>query len=170
MESNTSKQVRKEGYLEMMGGSHRSWKHRYFVLYISSLDYFKDQNQKEKLGTIPLLDSLVGIESTEESGFNFSIRLGSNVQGAKRNEFILQASNQEERALWVSDIEACTIHTIFKHPLLEATKVNPNQFGINLPIPYFLVKAIKYLEDNGELETEGLYRLNGSSTKNDKIV
>lgn len=170
MESKEAKSILKEGFLDKMGGSVHSIKRRYFIVYPGSLEYFKDQSQKEKLGTIPLLDSSVGIESGEENVFSFVVRLPSSAQSVKRNEYIIQAPTKEERASWIFSINACTIHTVFKRNLIEATKVNPINLGINLPVPYFIVKAVNYLEDNGALEMEGLYRLNGAATKIDQIV
>ncbi|KAH0785226.1 rho GTPase-activating protein 24 isoform X1 [Histomonas meleagridis] len=157
-----------QGFLEKMGGSVHSWKRRFFVLRLKSLEYYKDQNMKEKLGFIPLVDCSVSIEQpTGDPGYYFLLHVPPSAQ-AKRPDFLIRASSDKERKEWMDKIRECTVITVFKQRLFNATMVNPNRVGLYLPIPYFISKAIKFIEEN--LDVEGIYRHNGSSVKYEETV
>ena len=159
----------KQGWLTKMGGSVKSWKRRYFIFHNYNLDYYKDSTLKEHLGTIPIIDSTVTLESAGEyPGFYFMIRLPAS-SGAKRGEFLIYADTEQERADWIKAIQSVNVVTCFKNELQAALKVNPKYSGAYLPIPYFITKAIQFLDQNA-LKFEGLYRLNGSSQKIDSLV
>ena len=154
--------VLKQGYLEKMGGSVHTWKKRWFVLHEKSLDYFKDQTLSEQLGTIPIIDCLVTEEpEADTSAYYFMCRLPASTL-AKRREFLIRARKEEDRRAWMTAIAGANIVTIFKMPLDRALKVNPSKPGLWIPIPYFVTKAFRYIEDNW-LRAEGIYRLNGDA-------
>ncbi|OHT14876.1 RhoGAP domain containing protein [Tritrichomonas foetus] len=160
----------KQGSLDKMGGSVHSWKKRWFVLADKYLHYFKDQQMKEApLGSIPIVDCTISlVEPNDGPGFYFLLRLPQ-TSNAHRNEFLIRSSSSEDRSNWILSINKANTHTIFKSPLTTSLKVNQNKPGIFIPIPYFFIKAFKYLEDNF-LKFEGLYRLNGSSSRIEELV
>ena len=154
--------ILKEGYLEKMGGKVQSWKTRWFILREKKLDYFKDQSRSEQLGTIPIIDCLVTVEDgPDSSAFYFMCRLPASTV-AKRREFLIRARKEEDRRAWMEAIAGANVVTIFNTPLDRALKVNPAKPGLWVPIPYFIVKAFRYIEENW-LRAEGIYRLNGDA-------
>ncbi|KAH0785773.1 rho GTPase-activating protein 24 isoform X1 [Histomonas meleagridis] len=164
-----SDEIIKKGFLEKKGGSVHSWKRRHFALRSKSLEYYKDQSLKEKLGSIPLIDCVVTNEqSTGDPGFYFLLHVPPSVN-AKRPDFLIRASTNKERQEWMDAIRQCTVITVFKQRLFNATMVNPNKVGCYLPVPYFIVKAIKFIEES-HLDDEGIYRHNGSSVKYEETV
>lgn len=155
--------VRKSGWLEKMGGSVHTWKKRFFALTPNALYYFKDQNYKDSLGTIPILRSRLSKEpETDGPGFYFNVRVPAGV--AKRTDYLIRATSDEEREAWMDEILKVSIIPVFKSPLMNALMVNPHKPGTQVPIPFFFAKAIKFIEEN-YLETEGIYRMNGSQAK-----
>ncbi|OHT10369.1 RhoGAP domain containing protein [Tritrichomonas foetus] len=161
---------KKGGFLNKMGGTVKSWKRRYFILRDMSLEYFKDQSLKEQLGTIPIVDCTISIEEQGDNqpGFYFMLKLPP-TSNAKGPEFLICAETDEDRRSWINAINMVNVVTVFNNELYAALKVNPKQPGSYLPIPFFVVKAIKYLDENA-LRMEGIYRLNGSSQKIDNLV
>jgi hypothetical protein len=159
--------IQKQGWLEKLGGKHHSWTRRYFILYETILHYFKDDKRKECLGSIPLTNCTVTKEQLNEGpGFYFVIRVP---QGStKRTDFVCRASSEADREAWMGEITRGTVVTIFESTLSTALRVNPRKPGTYLPIPFFIVKALAYLED-GLLDVEGIYRLNGGQAKIESI-
>lgn len=152
--------VLKEGWLEKQGGNVHSWKRRWFVLHAKSLDYYKDKTMKEQLGTIPIIDCHVTVEpETDGHGYYFACVLPP-TSSAKRTKFLMRSPVDTERDDWIQAINRANTVTLYKCPLQNAFKVNPAKPGIYIPIPYFIVKGIKYVEEY--LLTEGIYRLNGN--------
>ena len=151
-----------KGYLEKEGLSVRSWKSRYFVISQNSLAYFKDQDLKEKLGTIPLIDCTIALEGALDAapGFYFSLHFPPST-GAKRGTYNFRAQTAENREEWIREIRKANKTTIFEKPLPVALTVNPHNHEIFLPIPYFIVRAVEYLNREA-LDIEGIYRHNGS--------
>ena len=157
--------IQYKGFLEKEGLSVRSWKMRYFVIFETTLAYFKDQELKENLGIIPLIDCTINLEEALDSapGFYFSLHFPPST-GAKRNTYNLRSQTAEERDEWIKQIRKANRTTIFERPLPVALTVNPRNHEIYLPIPYFIVEAINYLNKTA-LDIEGIYRLNGSSSQ-----
>ena len=160
--------VRKTGWLEKMGGSVHTWKKRFFALTPTAIYYFKDQNYKDMLGTIPILKSKLTKEpETDGPGFYFNIKIPAGV--AKRTDFLIKAPSEEERYGWMNEILKLCIVPVFKNPLTNALMVNPHKPGAYIPIPFFFAKAVKFLEES-YLDTEGIYRMNGSQAKIETYV
>lgn len=162
--------VIKHGYLFKMGGSVKSWKKRYFVLKDINLFYFKDQSLKENLGMIPIVDCIVTKEETgpDQPGFYFNLKLPDS-SNAKRNDFLIAAETDKERSDWIAEINKVNVITVFGNDYYNALQVNPTKPGHFIPIPFFIVSAIEFIEENG-LDNEGVYRLNGSAQKIDNMV
>ena len=166
-----SSTIIKQGYLDKVGGSVHSWKKRYFILHQNQLDYFKEKGQTESLGNIPINDCIVSIENAEDvegPGFYFSLKIPDN-STAHRNFFLLRGMTSDERTSWIQAINSVNKITIFKRPLSVALQINPAHPGNYLPIPYFLIQAIQYIEANG-IDIEGVYRLNGSQSQIESFV
>ena len=162
--------VIKHGFLFKMGGSVKSWKRRYFILKDINLYYFKDQSLKENLGMIPIVDCVVTKEETgpDQPGFYFNLKLPDS-SNAKRNDFLIAAETDKERSDWIAEINKVNVITVFGNDYYNALQVNPLNPGHFIPIPFFIVSAIEFIEENG-LDNEGVYRLNGSAQKIDNMV
>lgn len=164
----------KTGYLVKMGGSVKSWKKRYFVLKTYNLFYYKDEatftSQKPELGVVAIVDCTITKEEAqiEQPGYYFllSLQPGNN---AKRNEYVLVAETEEERTSWIDALNKVNAITVYGSELSNALRVNPTKVGTFIPIPFFIVKAFDYIEKEG-LDTEGIYRINGSQHKIQQFV
>lgn len=155
--------IKKEGFLEKIGGNVRNWKRRWFVLQSKSLDYYKKRDLNDQCGSIPIIDCTLSIEPASDApGFYFMIKLPARLDEAKRTEYLIRASSEEERAEWMEAIRVSTVITVTHTNIAAALKVNPRNPGVYLPIPYFIRDALNFLNENC-LEHEGLYRLPGST-------
>lgn len=152
-----------QGYFEKIGAKVKSWKRRLFVISDSKLYYFKDPAMTEALGVIPLIDTTITNEPvTDDPGYYFMLRFPP-TSTTERKEYLFRTQKEEERTTWSQEIMKANKVTIFGRILQQALKVNPDNFSLQLPIPYFITPAIKYIEENA-MDIEGIYRLNGSAS------
>jgi hypothetical protein len=165
------RRVTKQGWLDKQGGSVRSWKKRWFALHPLALEYFRDQSLKEILGKIPIQDCTVNKETPQGEGPGSYIVVRLPPGKAKRTDFWIRAPNDEERDSWIDSIHKLLIVTIFGHDpkvnagnFATACMTNPHKPGVYLPVPYFFVKGVSYLERNG-LDVQGIYRENGAQSR-----
>lgn len=164
MTSFDASKITKQGFVEKRGGQVKNWKKRLFVISQNNLYYFKDQEMKEMQGEIPLIDTVITDEdATEGPGFYFALRFPPTSKAA-RSEYLLRTSTSEEREDWKKAIILANKITVFGRPLMNGLRVNPDNFGQLLPIPYFIKSAIEYLNLTS-LDVEGVYRLNGSQSQ-----
>ena len=162
--------ITKNGFLEKKGGQVKNWKKRWFVISNNTLYYFKDIEMKELAGYMKLIDTTVSYEEpTEGPGFYFLIKFPVTEKMEGRSEYLVRAQNPQERDDWKEAIIRSTKITVFGKPLMNALRVNPEHFGIYLPIPYFFRDAIDYISKNS-MDVEGIYRLNGSQAQIDSFI
>ena len=64
-----------EGYLIKSNTSGKSWKRRWFVLTLSSLEYYKNNTKRKKKGEFPLLGAAVGQEPHDKAPTPFVLQL-----------------------------------------------------------------------------------------------
>jgi serine/threonine protein kinase len=91
--------VTMQGWLSKEGGSIKSWKRRFFVLKDGNIIYYKQEGDKEALGSISITSS-VNIKAAERKGKKnyFEIITSSKV-------FCLCADKPEERDAWVAALQ-----------------------------------------------------------------
>ncbi|OHT00962.1 RhoGAP domain containing protein [Tritrichomonas foetus] len=160
--------IKKGGFLTLTEVSTKTWKKRYFVLHDATLDYFKDQSFKEIIGSIKIVDCTVStMQEGEMPGFYFTLSISS--ANSKGVEYVLIAESDADRRAWMREITKVNIVSVFDNELYKALEVNPKKPGYFIPIPFFIVKALKFIEDEA-LDVEGIYRMNGSAHKIENMV
>ncbi|EGD75102.1 hypothetical protein PTSG_06757 [Salpingoeca rosetta] len=92
-----------EGFLMKEGGSHKSWKLRWFVLADSELVYFKSASSETPLGLLDLADYKL-CRSARLKEKSCGIELVPEKPGAR--VYIMSAANEEERKRWVHAIDS----------------------------------------------------------------
>jgi len=105
-----SKKATKEGYLTKQGGSVRSLKKRYFVLFENKLYYFENEDSKEAIGLIVLEIRKCCSRSDQETGEKFSMK----IRTAERN-FYCFAENETLIEGWIGAINAAVWPTPSRH-------------------------------------------------------
>lgn len=152
-----------QGWFDKIGAKVKSWKRRLFVIAGYKMYYFKDQTMTDALGVIPLIDTTVTNEPvTDDPGFYFMLRFPPATSNG-RSEYLFRTQKEEERTTWANEIMKANKITVFNRILQQGCRVNPKDFGLHIPIPYFLPQAFQYLEENA-MDIEGIYRLNGSGS------
>ncbi|KAK8848115.1 RAC-gamma serine/threonine-protein kinase [Tritrichomonas musculus] len=90
----------KEGWMTKLGGTHKSWKKRWFTLVGTKLTYYVDQTGKKEKGTIDLKQA-TGVDEAPEAKKPNSFKI---VVPSKRT-FILICNNEQEKKEWMSEIK-----------------------------------------------------------------
>jgi hypothetical protein len=121
-----------KGYLMKQGGKVKSWKKRWFVLDGNCLFYFASSSDKDPLGIIPLENLLVNpafsskrrytfmLQNPNEGPIKATVRKGSQMIVGNHENYLFQAANEQELALWIDSLN----RNIFRNPfyLLLANK------------------------------------------------
>lgn len=98
--------VYKEGFMNKMGGSYKSWKTRYFRLLPGRLNYYKDGEGGDRMGTILLCGATLSVFSPQTHQ-GHDICFGITPVDLQR-EYIIEADNISDRTAW---LEAIKPHT-----------------------------------------------------------
>jgi len=88
----------KEGTLMKEGGSFKSWRQRFFVLYPQNLCYFKKAGDKLVQGEIPLAGAVVAEEpATASQSFMFSV-----MPLQSKRKYLMSSPDDSSRQDWIS--------------------------------------------------------------------
>uniref|UniRef100_A0A6B2LQ84 PH domain-containing protein n=1 Tax=Arcella intermedia TaxID=1963864 RepID=A0A6B2LQ84_9EUKA len=86
----------KTGYLTKEGGRYKSWKKRFMAIEGDDLNYYKKDNKKEKMGSIPI-QSITEIEPTYYKSKKHCFLVAT-----EPRTFYIVAPNEEEMNSWVT--------------------------------------------------------------------
>ena len=123
----------REGWLTKQGGRRKNWKRRYFILTGGCLYYFKNKEDSEPCGIVPLT-SLSVREVPNKKNFCFEIYNpfdgtikacktapdGTVVEG-RHSVYLISAATAEERDVWIDAIRASAIDDPF-YEMLKTRK------------------------------------------------
>ncbi|XP_006009677.1 pleckstrin homology domain-containing family A member 2 [Latimeria chalumnae] len=100
--------VLKSGHCVKQGNVRKSWKRRYFTLDENSIGYFKSEQDKEPLRTIPLKDVQKTHECLVKSG---DLLMRDNLFEIVTNSrtFYIQADSPEEMHSWIKEISGAVL-------------------------------------------------------------
>lgn len=99
----------KSGYAIKQGAVRKNWKRRYFVLDSNGLSYYKHDQEKEPIKTVPLSDI---IEAKETTGQHHSHRQHLFEVITSDRIFYIQCDKQAECESWISQINKFAKHVI----------------------------------------------------------
>ncbi|KAJ3431355.1 cytohesin 4a-related [Anaeramoeba flamelloides] len=111
----------KSGWLTKQGGRIKTWKKRFFLLSYNCLYYFKEINDPEPCGIIPLDDVRISVIEPKGKKRLFLFEISSQkketfVKGAKftnsgqlvtghHKSYLISAETEEERDTWITEIQ-----------------------------------------------------------------
>eukprot|EP00301_Raphidiophrys_heterophryoidea_P003644 c11638_g1_i1.p1 GENE.c11638_g1_i1~~c11638_g1_i1.p1 ORF type:complete len:223 (+),score=46.54 c11638_g1_i1:835-1503(+) len=104
-----------QGWLTKEGGRAKTWKRRWFILKTNMLFYFQDPQDEVPLGTVPLTDLKIRINTSRPFAFELCPTLGHRIISSKRtgegvlvagqhDRFVCAADNGDDCSMWISKL------------------------------------------------------------------
>lgn len=98
--------VVKQGLLKKQGGSHKSWKDRWFVLTVDSLAYFKQREDSMPIKVVPVSEILDCHRENADTKYGPGRHLCYFSVATEGRVYIIAAKNESERSDWVDGINS----------------------------------------------------------------
>ena len=142
----------KEGFLEKANiGVFERWQRRYFRLQRRCLFYFKKDTDDEPCGNIPLIDiALEDLPFKKGRKFGFKIKIQGKPSFAKRDEYLIQADEEDTRKTWKAAILQNYSVSVVNQPYERACTITTTQnTNVHLLLPFFVPSFFEVLNNTG---------------------
>lgn len=94
--------IEKTGFLYKMGGRHKSWKLRFFILAPGAFKYYKKTPNSKPLGEVKLKNLKIFFPGTGERKLSFQFTVHTESSWNKRSNWVMAAQSEREMKDWIN--------------------------------------------------------------------